>query len=69
MSDLLQRLGIKNHHMKVGHMGILRGILGQEELSHVLFPLGEWTKAQVRAIAARYDLPTLPDPRVRTHVS
>jgi len=30
MSDLLQRLGIRNHYLKIGHMGILRGILSQE---------------------------------------
>jgi len=28
-SDLLQRLGIRNHYLKIGHMGILRGILSQ----------------------------------------
>jgi len=29
-NDLLQRLGIRNHYLKIGHMGILRGILTQE---------------------------------------
>ncbi len=33
MSDLLTRLGITNHYLKIGHMGILRGILRQEGLS------------------------------------
>jgi len=32
-SDLLQRLGIRNHYLKIGHMGILRGILSQEEVN------------------------------------
>ena len=30
--DLLVRLGLRNFHFKIGHMGILRGILGQEGL-------------------------------------
>jgi histidyl-tRNA synthetase len=29
-SDLLKRLGIHNHYLKIGHVGILRGILNQE---------------------------------------
>ncbi len=33
-------------------------MLGQEELPHLLFPLGNCTKQQVRAMAARYNLPT-----------
>jgi len=32
-SDLLQRLGIRNHYLKIGHMGILRGILSQEGMN------------------------------------
>ena len=28
--DLLKRLGLRNYHFKIGHMGILRGILSQE---------------------------------------
>jgi len=32
-SNLLERLGIRNHYIKIGHMGILRGILSQERLS------------------------------------
>jgi tRNA-specific 2-thiouridylase len=32
-------------------------MLGQEHLRHVLFPLGAYTKSQVRAIAARMNLP------------
>jgi histidyl-tRNA synthetase len=32
-NDLLKRLGIRNHYLKVGHMGILRGILSQEEVN------------------------------------
>jgi histidyl-tRNA synthetase len=31
-NDLLIRLGLRNYHFKIGHMGILRGILGQEDL-------------------------------------
>lgn len=33
-------------------------MLGQEELPRILFPLGEYTKQQVRAMAAQYRLPT-----------
>ena len=33
-------------------------MLGQEELAHVLFPLGDYSKRQVRALAAQYELPT-----------
>jgi tRNA-specific 2-thiouridylase len=52
-----------------GHYQLLRGadpakdqsyvlyMLGQEQLRHVLFPLGTYTKPQVRALAARLDLP------------
>ncbi len=32
-NDLLVRLGLRNFHFKIGHMGILRGILVQEGLS------------------------------------
>jgi tRNA-specific 2-thiouridylase len=32
--------------------------LGQDDLRHVLFPLGEWTKAMVRAYAAEKNLAT-----------
>ncbi|MFQ5999964.1 MAG: ATP phosphoribosyltransferase regulatory subunit, partial [Candidatus Bathyarchaeia archaeon] len=31
-NDLLKRLGLRNYRFKVGHMGILRGILSQEGL-------------------------------------
>jgi tRNA-specific 2-thiouridylase len=33
-------------------------VLGQEHLKHALFPVGEYTKPQVREIAARFGLPT-----------
>lgn len=32
-------------------------VLGQEQLSRALFPLGSWTKARVRALAAERSLP------------
>lgn len=32
--------------------------LGQRELSHALFPIGEYRKSQVRELAKKYDLPT-----------
>jgi len=53
-----------------GEYQLLRGIdeekdqsyvlymLGQEELPHLLFPVGHFTKRQVRAMAAKYNLPT-----------
>jgi histidyl-tRNA synthetase len=31
-NDLLTKLGLRNYRFKIGHMGILRGILGQEGL-------------------------------------
>lgn len=33
-------------------------VLGQEQLAHTLFPCGEYTKPEVREIAARFGLPT-----------
>ncbi len=33
-------------------------VMGQEQLSRVLFPVGEYEKTEVRAIAARFGLPT-----------
>ncbi|MBT3539390.1 tRNA 2-thiouridine(34) synthase MnmA [Candidatus Parcubacteria bacterium] len=32
--------------------------LNQEQLSHTLFPLGDYTKTQVRELAEKFDLPT-----------
>jgi tRNA-specific 2-thiouridylase len=32
-------------------------MLGQEQLRHTLFPVGEYTKRQVRELAARWELP------------
>ena len=52
-----------------GHCGLLRGVdrqkdqsyvlymLGQEQLRHVVFPIGEHTKPQVREMAAGWGLP------------
>ena len=33
-------------------------VLGQDQLRHALFPVGEYTKSQVRELAARFGLPT-----------
>lgn len=33
-------------------------VLGQEQLSHALFPVGHYTKPEVRQIAERFELPT-----------
>jgi tRNA-specific 2-thiouridylase len=33
-------------------------VLGQSDLASVLFPVGEYAKAEVRALAAKWDLPT-----------
>ncbi len=33
-------------------------VLNQEKLSHALFPIGDYPKAEVRAMAAKYGLPT-----------
>jgi histidyl-tRNA synthetase len=32
-NDLLQRLGLRNYYLKIGHMGITRGILSQEGIT------------------------------------
>jgi len=61
------------HYARVRRVGssyqLLRGLdptkdqsyflytLGQAELRHTLFPLGEWTKKQVRALAREMNLP------------
>jgi tRNA-specific 2-thiouridylase len=56
-------------HAADGHYQLLRGVdaqkdqayvlsvLGQNELAHALWPLGELTKPQVRELAARFKLP------------
>ena len=31
-NDLIKRLGLRSYHFKIGHMGILRGILSQEKV-------------------------------------
>jgi len=36
--------------------------LKQEQLKHILFPLGDYTKTQVRKIAAEFDLPVKDKP-------
>ncbi|HXF86251.1 MAG TPA: tRNA 2-thiouridine(34) synthase MnmA [Anaerolineales bacterium] len=33
-------------------------VLKQEQLEHALFPVGDYTKAEIRALAERYGLPT-----------
>jgi tRNA-specific 2-thiouridylase len=33
-------------------------VMGQQQLSHALFPVGEYTKPQVRELAAKFGLPT-----------
>ena len=37
-------------------------MLNQEQLSHALFPLGEYTKAQVRQLAREFNLPVAERP-------
>ena len=32
-------------------------VLTQQDLAHVLFPVGDYTKEQVRALATRFNLP------------
>ncbi len=36
--------------------------LGQKELSHALFPVGEYTKPKIRSLAKRFGLPTFAKP-------
>ncbi|MBZ0277593.1 MAG: tRNA 2-thiouridine(34) synthase MnmA [Anaerolineae bacterium] len=33
-------------------------VLGQQQLSHALFPVGDYTKPEIRALAAKFGLPT-----------
>jgi tRNA-specific 2-thiouridylase len=33
-------------------------VMGQSQLAHAMFPVGEYTKPQVRELAARFNLPT-----------
>jgi tRNA-specific 2-thiouridylase len=61
------------HHVEGGYQ-LLRGrdphkdqsyflhVLNQEQLAHVLFPVGELTKAEVRAIARQRGLPVAEQP-------
>jgi len=37
-------------------------VLGQEQLSHAMFPLGELTKPEVRSLARQYNLPVADRP-------
>ncbi len=37
-------------------------LVGQDQLAHALFPLGEMKKTQVRKLAKKYDLPTAEKP-------
>ncbi len=37
-------------------------MLGQEELRHILFPVGAYTKPKIRALAKKYRLPTFDKP-------
>jgi histidyl-tRNA synthetase len=60
-SNLLEAVGLKNHHIKIGHMGILRGILNQEGITeeqqnHIMQLLDkkQWNEAltQLEALKA-----------------
>jgi len=37
-------------------------VLNQRQLSHALFPVGEYTKPEIRALAAKFELPTASRP-------
>ena len=37
-------------------------VLGQEELAHVQFPVGQYTKAEVRELARQFELPVAESP-------
>jgi len=54
-SDLLEAIGLHNHYLKIGHMGILRGILSQEDIGEQqqnqimqMLDKKEWNKALSR---------------------
>lgn len=50
----LLRKGLDEHK----DQSYVLSVMGQEQLSHALFPVGEYAKADVRAIAERFGLPT-----------
>jgi len=37
-------------------------VLGQQQLSHAMFPVGEFTKPEIRELARKYNLPTAERP-------
>jgi tRNA-specific 2-thiouridylase len=50
----LLRTGVDDHK----DQSYVLSVLGQEQLGHALFPVGEFAKTEVRQIAARFGLPT-----------
>jgi histidyl-tRNA synthetase len=70
-NDLLQRLGLRNYYLKIGHMGITRGILSQEGIAEEqqnqvmqLLDHKEWENALTatkRLGASEHCLTTLKD--------
>ncbi len=52
--QFILRKSVDNHK----DQSYVLSVLGQEQLSHTLFPVGEYTKPEVRELAARFGLPT-----------
>jgi len=68
------QIRIKNNESRIMNYGLIKGVdknkdqsyflyrLNQKQLKHILFPLGNLTKSQVRQIAQRAGLPTANRP-------
>ncbi len=61
-SNLLQSVGLRNHYLRIGHMGILRGILTQENIKEEqqnqimqLLDKKQWNEAV--SVAKKLDVP------------
>ncbi len=52
--EFILRAGVDGHK----DQSYVLSVLGQEQLRHALFPVGEFTKSEVRQIAERFGLPT-----------
>ncbi|MGM0400980.1 MAG: tRNA 2-thiouridine(34) synthase MnmA [Chloroflexota bacterium] len=73
-ADLLATGHYARRHKAEGYYQLLRGVdeekdqsyflymLGQEELGHILFPLGTWTKEEVYVFAREHHLPVAKRP-------
>ncbi|MFA6436625.1 MAG: tRNA 2-thiouridine(34) synthase MnmA [Candidatus Paceibacterota bacterium] len=71
---LRRKLKVKSEKLKVNVYSLLKGVDGnkdqsyflwtltQKQLKHCLFPVGDYTKPEIRKIAAKWDLPVKDKP-------